>query len=183
MRALLFVVLIGCAAEKSAETTGSAAPRAPAPTTAAGSSDGNAPAPAPTKTGIGGIGLNQGGGGPGGAGNGEVEDPCAGGRVTDSTGGDVVGNVSSDEIHRVIKQNGKALKKCWTDSQNRDPIGGLVKVTVVFIVEANGRVSDAEATGGPQGLTDCVVAAFKTMKFDAGDGKRKLSFPLSFGSM
>lgn len=168
MRALVLVLVIGCAAEKSAESPGSASPIRTADKTS-----------------------SRGGGG-------IVEDPCAGGQVTGMNGHagsgatvgapppiveeapPVSGGLDRALIKRTVQAQSGAIKKCYDESLRRDAPAGQLKVSVTFTIAADGTVPKADATGGPQPFMDCLGAVFRKLKFPASAAAVEIRYPLDF---
>ena len=164
MRALWLVLLIGCAADKSAE-----APMGSASTT-----------PASPRVAGGGGGLS--------------EDPCGGGQIsgksnikadkgvvaeeTPAPSPDISGSIDREEIVRIVKGSAKALRACY----EANGAGGTYKLVITFTIATDGSVSKADVTGGPAALTTCVVGVAKSMKFPAASAPTTIRYPITMSS-
>lgn len=200
------VVLAGCAAEKSGGEPNVSAPGssngaiAPAATTATtptaplvepGAPPPPPPPPSPpsdfTKKGHG--SLTGGGGGDANDPTGVAEDPCAGGKVIDSSGrigagsgAAATGKLDATAISRVILASKAPLHRCYNDALARDPKVGHVKIVVKFTIGTTGDTANVAPTGGDAKLRDCVAAVFRALHFPPSSEPSNVSFPLVYDS-
>ena len=161
MRWLLVVLLVGCAAEKSAESPGSASPRDKRGI--GGSSSGIVEDPC-----AGGqitTGMN------GHTGSGEVAVP---GPAEEEPS--VTGDIDRAVVMRVVRARLGAIRKCY-DAQ---PSQTELKVSVTFTIAVDGSVPKAVATGGAQPLMDCIAAVFRALKFPTSPAEVRITYPLTF---
>jgi TonB family protein len=139
-----------------------------------------------TAIGIGGLGTKGAGGGRGGwgdvdlGGRGKEETQFVPGRTI------VIGGLSRDVINRVIQRHYNEVKYCYEKELTKDP-GLYGKVTVLFVIEGTGRVSDAlvqQSTMGSEPVESCIVTHVRRWAFPAPQGGStvQVTYPYVFKS-
>ena len=136
--------------------------------------------------GIGGLGTK--GSGHGRGGYGEVD---LGGRGKDDTvfvpgHTTVVGGLSREVINRVIQKHYNEIKYCYEKELSHDP-GLYGKVTVLFVIDGSGRVSDGlvqQTTMSSEPVESCMVNHVRRWVFPApqGGGTVQVTYPYVFKS-
>lgn len=89
--------------------------------------------------------------------------------------------ISKDEIRRSIHQGRRAQALCYEAELLKEPkLQG--KVTVSFMIGADGRVTAATATGMTPTMNACIAKVFKQLRFTrpSGGGPVKVNYPLTF---
>jgi TonB family protein len=139
-----------------------------------------------TAIGIGGLGTRGTGGGAGGSGDvelggrGKEETQFVPGRTI------VVGGLSRDVIDRIIRRHYNEVKYCYERELTKDrSLYG--KVTVVFVIDGAGKVSDAlvqQSTMGSEPVEGCIVSHVRRWAFPApeGGGTVQVTYPYVFKS-
>lgn len=136
--------------------------------------------------GIGGIGTKGRGGGSGSYGTGVG---TLGGKQSVDVGitssdPEVMGSLDKELIRQVIQRNRGQIRYCYESLLNRFPkLGG--KVSVKFIISANGSVATsnvAQSTAGNSDLETCVAGRVRTWKFPEpkGGGSVIVTYPFIF---
>jgi len=139
-----------------------------------------------TALGIGGLGTK--GSGRGRGGYGEVD---LGGRGKDETRfvpgrTIVVGGLPREVINRIIQRHYNEIKYCYEKELAKDP-GLYGKVTVLFVIDGNGRVGDAliqQTTMSSEPVESCIINHVKRWQFPkpAGGGTVQVTYPYVFKS-
>jgi TonB family protein len=139
-----------------------------------------------TAIGIGGLGTK--GSGPGAGGPGVVDLGGRGKEETQFVPGRtiVVGGLSRDVIDRIIRRHYNEVKYCYEKELTKDR-GLYGKVTVVFIIDGAGKVSDAlvqQSTMGSEAVEGCIVSHVRRWAFPApeGGGTVQVTYPYVFKS-
>jgi len=137
-----------------------------------------------TALGIGGLGTK--GDGRGRGGYGEID---LGGRGKDETQfipgkTTVVGGLSREVINRVIQRHYNEIKYCYEKELSKDP-GLYGKVTMLFVIEGNGRVGDAlvqQTTMSNEAVETCMLNHVRRWVFPApqGGGTVQVTYPYVF---
>ncbi|HYZ88921.1 MAG TPA: AgmX/PglI C-terminal domain-containing protein, partial [Myxococcales bacterium] len=139
-----------------------------------------------TAIGIGGLGTRGSGAGAGGSedvelgGRGKEETQFVPGRTI------VVGGLSRDVIDRIIRRHYNEVKYCYEKELTKDR-GLYGKVTVVFVIDGTGKVSDAlvqQSTMGSEAVEGCIVSHVRRWAFPApeGGGTVQVTYPYVFKS-
>jgi TonB family protein len=134
--------------------------------------------------GIGGLGTKGSGAGRGGygsadlGGRGKEETIFVPGRTT------VEGGLSRDVINRVIQKHYNEIKYCYEKELTKDP-GLYGKVTVLFVIDGEGKVSDSlvqQTTMSSEPVETCMVTHVKRWTFPApqGGGTVQVTYPYVF---
>ena len=139
-----------------------------------------------TALGIGGLGTKGNGHGRGGYG-----DIDLGGRGKDETQfipgkTTVVGGLSRDVINRIIQRHYNEIKYCYEKELSKDP-GLYGKVTVLFVIDGGGKVSDAlvqQTTMSSESVEGCMINHVRRWAFPApqGGGTVQVTYPYVFKS-
>jgi TonB family protein len=139
-----------------------------------------------TALGIGGLGTKGGGRGRGGYG-----DIDLGGRGKDETRfipgkTTVVGGLPREVINRIIQRHYNEIKYCYEKELAKDP-GLYGKVTVLFVIDGNGRVADAlvqQTTMASEPVENCILNHVKRWQFPSpqGGGTVQVTYPYVFKS-
>ncbi|HWE22971.1 MAG TPA: AgmX/PglI C-terminal domain-containing protein, partial [Myxococcales bacterium] len=139
-----------------------------------------------TALGIGGLGTK--GSGPGAGGSGDVDIGGRGKEETQFVPGRtiVVGGLSRDVIDRIIRRHYNEVKYCYEKELTKDR-GLYGKVTVVFVIDGTGKVSDAlvqQSTMGSEAVEGCIVSHVRRWAFPApeGGGTVQVTYPYVFKS-
>jgi TonB family protein len=134
--------------------------------------------------GIGGLGTKGSGTGRGGygsadlGGRGKEETVFLPGKTT------VEGGLSRDVINRVIQKHYNEIKYCYEKELTKDP-ALYGKVTVLFVIDGTGAVSDAlvqQTTMGSEPVETCMTSHVKRWAFPApqGGGTVQVTYPYVF---
>jgi hypothetical protein len=101
-----------------------------------------------------------------------------------SDAGDAGHGLGPEPIRRVVLAHRGALQACFELESRKDPgLGG--SITVDWVIDANGSVSDArmaESTMHNQRVEGCVVNEVRSWRFPPSDGRSTVSYPFSFGA-
>jgi TonB family protein len=139
-----------------------------------------------TALGIGGLGTKGTGAGAGGSGDvdlggrGKEETQFVPGRTI------VIGGLSRDVIDRIIRRHYNEVKYCYEKELTKDR-NLYGKVTVVFVIDGTGKVSDAlvqQSTMGNEAVEGCIVSHVRRWAFPApeGGGTVQVTYPYVFKS-
>jgi hypothetical protein len=168
-RCAVIVFVTACAAEKTAESPGSASPRPAQPVAAVDKGPGSA----------------------------AESDPCAGGQVTEvanqgigelgrghtptvphveDSPPTVSGAIDRGVIQRVVRKSMSSIGRCYeTTNATTD-----ARLEIRFTIEATGKVSKVAATGGSPDLMRCLEGVFGKLEFAQSPGSIEVSYPINF---
>jgi hypothetical protein len=119
-----------------------------------------------------------------------TNDPCEGGEVAmfgdlktvdtrPSSSGGTSGQLSAEDINRVIKASAGKIKACYQSALASQPdLKG--KVVAKFTIGPDGKVVSAAVQGMGAGVDDCVRAAVEQLVFPATGNKSTVSYPFLF---
>ncbi len=95
----------------------------------------------------------------------------------------ISGSLPPEVVQRIVRQNFGRFRLCYEDGLRKDPaLAG--KVTVTFVIAADGSVSSAAASGDlpDTAVRSCVARSFNTLSFPRPEkgGVVKVSYPIIF---
>jgi outer membrane biosynthesis protein TonB len=139
-----------------------------------------------TAIGIGGLGIKGSGAGAGGyggvelGGKGKEETRFIPGKTV------VIGGLSRDVINRIIQRHYNEVKYCYEKELTRDP-GLYGKVSVLFVIDGTGRVSDAlvqQTTLSSEPVESCILTHVRRWVFPQPEGGStvQVTYPYLFKS-
>ncbi|NUO49353.1 MAG: AgmX/PglI C-terminal domain-containing protein [Polyangiaceae bacterium] len=96
---------------------------------------------------------------------------------------DVSGSLPPEVVQRIVRQNMGRFRLCYEQGLRKDPsLAG--RVTVTFIIAADGSVSSSSASGDlpDTSVRSCVARSFTTLSFPPPEkgGVVKVSYPIIF---
>lgn len=93
--------------------------------------------------------------------------------------GSIQGGLGKDVVGQVVRRSFSKFQRCHEAAS-----GKAAKVTAIFVIGNNGKVSTVSASGDDAALSRCIASAFQGMTFPApNDGKPvKVSYPLRFAA-
>ncbi len=91
----------------------------------------------------------------------------------------IQGGLGKDVVGQVVRRSFSKFQRCHEASGRNE-----AKVTAIFVIGSNGKVSTVSASGADATLSRCIASAFQGMTFPApNDGKPvKVSYPLRFAA-
>lgn len=91
----------------------------------------------------------------------------------------VANSLDTALIKRIIARKRTNIRACYDTTLQTQP-DAAGKMVVKFSIAANGRVTEASATGMDETLCACMADVFRAMVFPKGPGLIHISYPFTF---